>query len=112
MHGKVAAERLIDQEKANKRLSQESKELKRNFALAQSANLDLEKKVAELAEALKHCQDEKKVADEALEQSKKDLEKLLKTHDDDLSLIVAGLTTNPQKLLKIFVLTMLTWPDP
>jgi hypothetical protein len=32
-------------------------------------------------------QDEKKIADEALEQSKKDLEKLQKTHDDDLSLI-------------------------
>jgi thiamine pyrophosphate-dependent acetolactate synthase large subunit-like protein len=84
---KVAAERLIDQDKLNKQLSQESKELKRNFALAQSANLDLEKKVAELAEALKRCQDEKKVADEALEQSKKDLEKLQKTHDDNLSLI-------------------------
>jgi hypothetical protein len=67
--GKVAAERLIDQEKVNKQLSQESKELKRNFSLAQSANLDLEKKVAELVEALKHCQDEKMVADEALEQS-------------------------------------------
>jgi hypothetical protein len=61
MLGKVAAERLIDQEKLNKQLSQESKELKRNFALSQSANLDLEKKVAELAEALKHCQDEKKL---------------------------------------------------
>jgi Rad3-related DNA helicase len=71
----------------NKQLSQESKELKRNFALAQSANLDLEKKVAELAEALKHCQDEKKIADDALEQSKRDLEELQKTHDDDLSLI-------------------------
>jgi predicted nucleic acid-binding Zn-ribbon protein len=114
MLGKVAAEWLIDQEKANKRLSQESKELKRNFALAQSANVDLEKKVAELAEALKHCQDEKKIANEALEQSKKDLEKLQKTHDEDLSLIenLRGLTTNPQKLLKIFVLTMLTWPNP
>jgi hypothetical protein len=55
MLGKVAAERLIDQEKHNKQLYQESKELKRNFALAQSANLDLEKKVTELAEALKHC---------------------------------------------------------
>jgi hypothetical protein len=84
---KVAAERLIDQDKLNKQLSQESKELKCNFALAQSANLDLEKKVAELAEALKRCQDEKKVANEALEQSKKDLEKLQKTHDDNLSLI-------------------------
>jgi hypothetical protein len=88
MLGKVAAERLIGQEKLNKQLSQESKELKRNFALAQSTNLDLEKKLAELAEVLKRCQDEKKIADEALEQSKKDLRKLQKkTHDDDLSLI-------------------------
>jgi predicted nucleic acid-binding Zn-ribbon protein len=87
MLGKVAAERLIDQEKLNRQLSQESKELKRNFTLAQATNLDLEKKVAELAEALKRCQDEKKIADDALEQSKKDLEKLQKTHDDDLSLL-------------------------
>jgi hypothetical protein len=87
MLGKVAVKRLVDQEKTNKQLSQESKELKRNFALAQSANLDLEKKVAELAEALKVCQDEKKVVEAALEQSKKDLEKVQKTHEDDLSLI-------------------------
>jgi hypothetical protein len=52
---KVAAERLIDQEKVNKQLSQEYKELKRNFTIAQAANLNLEKKVAELAEALKRC---------------------------------------------------------
>jgi septal ring factor EnvC (AmiA/AmiB activator) len=38
----------------------------------------MEKKVAELAEALKRSQDEKQNADEALEQSKKDLEKLQK----------------------------------
>jgi predicted RNase H-like nuclease (RuvC/YqgF family) len=87
MLGKVAIERLADQGKADKRLTQESKELKRNFALAQSANLDLEKKVAKLAEALKCCQDEKKIAGEALEQSKKELEKLQKTHEDDLSLM-------------------------
>jgi predicted RNase H-like nuclease (RuvC/YqgF family) len=87
MLGTVAVERLVDQEKTNKQLSQESKELKRNFALAQSTNLDLEKKVAELAEALKVCQDEKKVAEVALEQSKKELEKVQKTHEDDLSLI-------------------------
>jgi hypothetical protein len=31
--------------------------------------------VVELAEALKQCQDDKKIAEEALEQSKKDLEK-------------------------------------
>jgi myosin heavy subunit len=87
MLGKVSVERLVDQEKANKQISQESKELKRSFALAQSVNLDLEKKVAELAEALKVCQDEKKVAEAALEQSKKELEKVQKTHEDDLSLI-------------------------
>jgi hypothetical protein len=57
-------------------------------------NLDLEKKVADLADALKKCQDEKKVAEaekkaveDALESSKKDLEKLQKTHDEDLKLI-------------------------
>jgi SMC interacting uncharacterized protein involved in chromosome segregation len=43
--------------------------------------------VVELAEALKVCQDEKRVAGEALEHSKKELEKLQKTHEDDLSLI-------------------------
>jgi hypothetical protein len=91
MLGRVASERLIEQEKATDKLSKESKKLKRNFDLAQAANPDVEKKVAELAEALKQCQDDKKIADdgkrvteEALEQSKKDLEKLQKTHDDDL----------------------------
>jgi hypothetical protein len=67
MLGKVAVERLAEQEKANKRLSQESKELKRSFALAQSANIELEKKVAELADALKTNQDEKRIAEAALE---------------------------------------------
>jgi predicted nuclease with TOPRIM domain len=92
--GKVACERLIEQEEATDKLSKESKKLKRNFDLAQAANLDLEKKVAELADALEQCQDEKKivddgkkVAEEALKHSKKDLEKLQKTHDDDLLLI-------------------------
>jgi hypothetical protein len=64
--GRIAAERLVEQEKVNAQLLQESKEIKRNFAIAQSANLDLEKKVAELADALKYCQDEKKIAEEAL----------------------------------------------
>jgi hypothetical protein len=36
----------------------------------------LEKKVAELAVALKRCQDEKKAVEETLDRSKKDLEKL------------------------------------
>jgi hypothetical protein len=61
MLGKIASERLVEQEKVNKQVSQESKELKRNFDLAQAANLDLEKKVAELAEALRQCQDGKKI---------------------------------------------------
>jgi hypothetical protein len=50
-------------------------------------NLDLEKKVAELAVALKRCQDKKKAAEETIDWSKKYLEKLQKTHDDDLRLI-------------------------
>jgi hypothetical protein len=57
MLGKIVVEQLIELEKVNKQLSHESKELKRNFPLAQAANVDLEKKVAKLAEALKHCQD-------------------------------------------------------
>jgi hypothetical protein len=75
-------------------LSEESKKLKCDFNLAQAANVELEKKVDELAEALKNCQDAKKIVDdgkktaeEAFECSKKDLEKLQKTHDDDLRLI-------------------------
>jgi hypothetical protein len=44
--------------------------------LAQVANIDLEKKIVNLADALKRCQDEKKIAEDALESSKKDLEKL------------------------------------
>jgi chromosome segregation ATPase len=85
--GKIASERLVEQEKVNKQLSEESKKLRRNFDLAQAADLDLEKKVAELAEALRQCQDGIKIAKEAHEQSKKDFEKLQKTHDNDLSLI-------------------------
>jgi type IV secretory pathway VirJ component len=84
---KVAIERLVEQEKMNKQLSQKSKELKRSFALAQSANVELEKKVAELAEALKASQDEKGLMESALEQSKKELEKVQKAHEDDLNLI-------------------------
>jgi type IV secretory pathway VirJ component len=87
MLGKVAIERLDEQEKINEQLSQKSKELERNFTLAQSANMELEKKVAELAEALKTSHDEKKIAEATLEQSKKELEKVRKSHEDDLSVI-------------------------
>jgi hypothetical protein len=92
--GKVASERLVEQEEAAKKLSKESMKLKHDFNLAQAANLDLEKKVAKLAEALKKCldekkilEDEKKAAQDALENSKKDLEKLQNTHVEDLKLI-------------------------
>jgi hypothetical protein len=71
----------------NKKLIEDSQKLSHDFKLSQATNLDLEKKVAELAVALKSCQDEKKAAKEALDRSKKDLEKLQKTHDDDLRLI-------------------------
>jgi type IV secretory pathway VirJ component len=47
----------------------------------------LERKVAELAEALKRSHDEKKVAEAAFEESKKELEKVQKSHEDDLSVI-------------------------
>jgi hypothetical protein len=43
--------------------------------------------VDELAETLRRCQDGKKITEEALGQSRKDFERLQKTHDDNLSLI-------------------------
>jgi chromosome segregation ATPase len=85
--GRIACERLIEQEKMNKKLLEDSQKLSRDFKLSQATNLDLEKKVAELAVALKRCQDEKNAPKETLDRSKKDLEKLQKTHDDDLRLI-------------------------
>jgi uncharacterized protein (DUF2252 family) len=71
--GKVTSQHLVEQEKISKKLYEESKKLKCDFNLSRAANSDLEKKVSELAEALKRCQDEKKIAEEALEHSKKDL---------------------------------------
>jgi methylthioribose-1-phosphate isomerase len=92
--GKISSQHLVEQEEITKKLSEESKKLKRDFNLAQATNVDLEKKVAELADALKKCQDEKKVtedgkkiAEEVVGNSKKELGKLQKTHDEDLKLI-------------------------
>jgi hypothetical protein len=56
--------------------------------------------VFELADALKKCQDEKKIVEEAAENSRKDLEKLRKTHDDDLRLI-ENICKDHDKSLKI-----------
>jgi hypothetical protein len=85
--GRIACECLIEQEKINKKLLEDSQKLSRDFKLSRAANSDLEKKVAELVVALKKCQDEKKVVEVAAENSRKDLEKLQKTHDEDLKLI-------------------------
>jgi hypothetical protein len=72
--GRIACERFIEREKINKKLIEDSQKLSRDFKLSQATNLDLEKKVAELAVTLKSCQDERKAAEEALDRSKKDLE--------------------------------------
>jgi DNA repair exonuclease SbcCD ATPase subunit len=85
--GRIAFERLIVQEKANKKLLEDHQKLSRNFKLSRVANSNLEKKVSELADALKKCQDEKKIAEEAADNSRKELERLRKTHDDDLRMI-------------------------
>jgi hypothetical protein len=53
---------LIEQEKIKNKLLEDSQKLSRDFKLSQATNLDLEKKVVELAVALKKFQDEKKVA--------------------------------------------------
>jgi hypothetical protein len=53
--GRIACERLIEQEKINKRLLEDSQKLSRDFKLSRGANSDLEKKVAELVVALMKC---------------------------------------------------------
>jgi hypothetical protein len=85
--GRITCERLIEQEKTNKKLIEDCKKLSRDFKLSRAANSDLDQKVSELAVALKNCQDKKKAAEEAAESSRRDLEKLQKTHDEDLRLI-------------------------
>jgi transposase-like protein len=61
--------------------------LGRDFKLSQAANLDLEKKVTELVVALKKCQDDMKIVVDGKRVSEEALERLQKTHDDDLRLI-------------------------
>jgi hypothetical protein len=72
--GQIACEHLIKQERINQKLLEDSQKLSRDFMLSRAANSDLEKKVAGLAIALKKCQDENKVAEEAAENSRKGLE--------------------------------------
>jgi seryl-tRNA synthetase len=56
--GRIACERLIEQEKTNNKLIEDRKKLSRDFKLSRAANSDLEKKVSELAVALKKSHDE------------------------------------------------------
>jgi hypothetical protein len=53
--GKITAECLQEKEEVIKKMSTESKKLKPEFNLAQVANIDLEKKIVDLADALKNC---------------------------------------------------------
>jgi hypothetical protein len=52
---RIACECLIEQEKISKKLLEDSQKLSRDFKLSRAANSDLEKKVTELAVALKKC---------------------------------------------------------
>jgi hypothetical protein len=48
---KISAKHLQEKDEIIKKMTSESKKLKREFNLAQVANIDLEKKVADLADA-------------------------------------------------------------
>jgi predicted nucleic acid-binding Zn-ribbon protein len=76
--GRVTSDHLLEQEEAIKKMSKESRKLKRDFNFAQAANLDPEKKVADLTDALKKCQDENKIA----EDEKKVTEEALKEFEE------------------------------
>jgi F0F1-type ATP synthase membrane subunit b/b' len=77
--GKVVSERLNETEKLVGMLNGESQNLKRDLNKAQASNLELENRIAELEDSLKKCREEKKLAKDALRDSKKDHEKLTKT---------------------------------
>jgi hypothetical protein len=85
--GKVVFESLLEKEELVGKLTDESRKLKRNLNKAHASNLDLEQRIAELADSLKKCHDEKGLAKAALRDSQKDLEKLNKTREDDLKMI-------------------------
>jgi chromosome segregation ATPase len=85
--GKVVSERLLKKEELVGKLTDESRELKRDLNKAQASNLDLEQRIVELVDSLKKCQDEKNHAKNALCDLQKDLEKLNKTREDDLKMI-------------------------
>jgi SMC interacting uncharacterized protein involved in chromosome segregation len=81
--GKVVSERLLEKDEAIKKLSGESKKLKHELNKAQASGVELEQWISELVGSLKKCKDEKRLVEAALRVSKKDLQKLNKTHEDD-----------------------------
>jgi chromosome segregation ATPase len=85
--GKVVSERLLEKDEIIKKLFGESEKLKRDLNKAHTSNAELEQRISKLVESLKKFQEEKSIAEAALQDSKKDLEKLKKTHEDDLNLI-------------------------
>jgi chromosome segregation ATPase len=85
--GKVVSERLLEKDEIIKKLFGEPEKLKRDLNKAHTSNAELEQRISKLVESLKKFQEEKSIAEAALQDSKKDLEKLKKTHEDDLNLI-------------------------
>jgi septal ring factor EnvC (AmiA/AmiB activator) len=79
--GRLVSEQLVA------KLSDESRDLKRDLENTQTSNLDLYKQIKELKESLKKSHEEKKLVDVALRNLKKDHDKLAKAHDNDLKMI-------------------------
>jgi predicted RNase H-like nuclease (RuvC/YqgF family) len=84
--GKVTTERLLEKEELVGKLNDESRQLKRDLNKSQASGLNLEKQIVELTKSLKKCQDEKLLVETTLRDSKKDLEKLNKAREDDLTM--------------------------
>jgi DNA repair exonuclease SbcCD ATPase subunit len=78
--GRLVSEQLVA------KLSDESRDLKRDLENTQTSNLDLYKQIKELKESLKKSHEEKKLVDVAL-RNLKDHDKLAKAHDNDLKMI-------------------------
>jgi predicted nucleic acid-binding Zn-ribbon protein len=83
----VVSEWLFENDEIIKKLSGEYDKLKRELNTAHASSAELEEQISELVDSLKKCQDEKSIAEAALQDSNKDLEKMKKTHEDDLNLI-------------------------
>lgn len=85
--GRLVSEWFDKSEQLVAKLSDESRDLKRDLENTQTSNLDLYKQIKELKESLKKSHEEKKLVDVALRNLKKDHDKLAKAHDNDLKMI-------------------------